>query len=131
MDIWAFISAPENQKTLSFVGGGIAVVISALWTAYITFRKKPKTPPPPFSGGDGVTAGGDVLIEGGVTVNKTNLPKGAMVLGAVGLAVLAYGAFAVGSAQNGDCIVDSISAGGDITAGDISITGGSGDVDCD
>ena len=33
--VWSFLSAPKNQKTLSWIGGGLAVVIAGLWAAFV------------------------------------------------------------------------------------------------
>ena len=35
--LWSFLSAPKNQKTLSWLGGGLAVVIAGLWAAFVYF----------------------------------------------------------------------------------------------
>jgi hypothetical protein len=33
--LWSFLSAPKNQKTLSWLGGGLVVVIAGLWAAFV------------------------------------------------------------------------------------------------
>jgi hypothetical protein len=40
--LWSFLSAPKNQKTLSWLGGGLAAVIAALWAAFIHFNSPKK-----------------------------------------------------------------------------------------
>lgn len=35
---------PANQKTLTFFGGGVVVVIGGLWAAFKFFRQKPAPP---------------------------------------------------------------------------------------
>jgi hypothetical protein len=35
--LWLFLSAPKNQKTLSWFGGGLVVVIAGLWAALVYF----------------------------------------------------------------------------------------------
>jgi len=34
---WAFLSVPKNQKTLSWLGGGLVVVIAGVWAAFVYF----------------------------------------------------------------------------------------------
>ena len=66
--LWSFLSAPKNQKTLSWLGGGIVVVIAALWAAFV-YLYPPN--PPKSDGGEGkreVSAShGGVSIGGNVT----------------------------------------------------------------
>jgi hypothetical protein len=50
--LWSFLSAPKNQKTLSWLGGGLAAVVAALWAAFIYFNS-------PKSGDDG----GSIKVE--------------------------------------------------------------------
>jgi hypothetical protein len=33
--LWSFLSVPKNQKTLSWIGGGLVVVIAGLWAAFV------------------------------------------------------------------------------------------------
>jgi hypothetical protein len=41
IEIWAFLSDPNNQKTLAWIGGGLAAVAAAIW-AVVTFLWKRK-----------------------------------------------------------------------------------------
>ncbi len=128
MSMWEFLSDPDSQQTLAFYGGGAVVVVSGLWAAFLALRKKPKSPSPPaVASGDGVAAGGDVLIEGGLTIQKTQVPKLPVGLIVVGLAMLAYGFFATGDT---DCSVGTIIVDGDIDARDITLNADGADVDC-
>jgi hypothetical protein len=34
---WSFLAKPNNQKTLSWLGGGAVVVIAGLWAAFVYF----------------------------------------------------------------------------------------------
>ncbi len=43
-EIWNWLLKPENQKTVTFFGGGLVVVVGALWTLYTHFSKKPEAP---------------------------------------------------------------------------------------
>jgi len=54
--LWSFLSAPKNQRTLSWLGGGIVIVIAGLWAAFVYFNS-PK--------GDGGGAGGNCNIASG------------------------------------------------------------------
>ncbi len=38
--IWTWLSDPENQKTLRWLGGGVVVIAGGAWTAYLHFSKR-------------------------------------------------------------------------------------------
>jgi hypothetical protein len=38
-DIWKFISDPVNRGVLSWIGGGIVVVIGGAWATFTYFHK--------------------------------------------------------------------------------------------
>lgn len=38
-ELWAFLSDPSNRATLSWIGGGIVVVASGVWTVLTFFRR--------------------------------------------------------------------------------------------
>jgi hypothetical protein len=40
MHMWSWLSDPNNQKTLAFLGGGIAAFAGAAWTVFTSLRKK-------------------------------------------------------------------------------------------
>jgi len=62
--VWSFLSKDANRKILSWIGGGIVVVISALWAAFVYFAPPSKPVSQPAS----VTAsGGGVAIGGNIT----------------------------------------------------------------
>jgi len=42
---WIWLSNPVHQRTLSFLGGGIAAVVTAMWTVSVYRNEKPLTPP--------------------------------------------------------------------------------------
>lgn len=133
MTFWNFLTDPTNQDTLTWLGGGACVAIAALWGAYIKLRKKPSPPaaaPPPTTaaqGRDGITSAGTLNIGGDVRITKTTVPKTALGLGVIGLALLTYATF---FAPSGDCIVAGFKAGGNVTADSIEINGTSSQVDC-
>jgi hypothetical protein len=39
--VWAYLGDESNLKRLAFIGGGLAAVIGALWTAFIYFHPAP------------------------------------------------------------------------------------------
>lgn len=39
--MWAWLSDPGNQKTLAFLGGGVAAVVAAAWAVLKFFLKRP------------------------------------------------------------------------------------------
>jgi hypothetical protein len=48
-DLWLFLSDPNNQKTLAWIGGGIVVAAGGLWTVVQFFarRERPDAPSSP------------------------------------------------------------------------------------
>jgi tetratricopeptide (TPR) repeat protein len=68
----AWLSGTRMQRTLAFLGAGIAAV-GAAWTAYVHFSEKP-TPPAVSATQGGIAAGGNVTAtaaQGGVAVVAT------------------------------------------------------------
>ena len=43
---WTWITNSDNQRTLAFIGTGLAVVVGALWTAYVRFSTISDPKPP-------------------------------------------------------------------------------------
>lgn len=41
MGLWNWLSDPANQRTLGFLGGGLATVVGGLWAVYKHFHGKP------------------------------------------------------------------------------------------
>lgn len=72
--LWARLSEARTQRTLAFVGSGIAVVVGATWTAYVHLsEQKPLTPTVSATQG-GIAAGQNVTAtaaQGGVAVVAT------------------------------------------------------------
>lgn len=130
--VWEFLADPDNQKTLAFYGGGAAVVSSALWTAFLALRKKPSPPPPKqptnqAHSGKGIAATGDVYVSGNVAIAESQFPKAGIGLGIIGAIAIVVGLLLP---QGKNCTSDSITTGGDLSARDISIEGGSGSIEC-
>jgi len=62
--VWAYLGDESNLKRLAFIGGGLAAVIGALWTAFIYFHPVPGEKPKVQAGVEAdcgsVAIGGDV-----------------------------------------------------------------------
>ena len=61
---WTFLSNDKNRAVLGWIGGGIVVVIGALWAVfvYLVPPSKPVSPP-----ADVTASGGGVAIGGSVS----------------------------------------------------------------
>jgi hypothetical protein len=61
---WQFLQDDKNQRMLTLIGGGLAVVIGGLWTAFVYFsapEHKPSSPQNRIEAECGsVAIGGDV-----------------------------------------------------------------------
>jgi threonine/homoserine efflux transporter RhtA len=94
-DLWAFLTDPANQATLGWLGGGLATVTGALWTAFVWFRSRPsqapaaRGEPPRAAAGIGVAAAGDVHVGRDLVVNDRRWSPAALALLALGVAALA------------------------------------------
>lgn len=118
-NLWLFLSDPNNQKTLAWLGGGVSAVAAALWVAITFFAQRKSAEPsvetPSTRGATaeaGIIPGSTVRIGRDVRIEQGKLPRGALVLVALGLVVLLYAVLT--------------------SRGDISVTGGSyvgGDVE--
>ena len=42
--LWVWLSRPRTRNVLGFLGAGIAVVVAALWQAYLHFAPSPAPP---------------------------------------------------------------------------------------
>jgi hypothetical protein len=61
--LWSFLSAPKNQKTLSWLGGGLVILAGGAWAVF-TYLWPHEAPPPEgpkvvCAEAGGVAAGGD------------------------------------------------------------------------
>ncbi len=61
--VWSFLSKDRNRKILSWIGGGIVVVISALWVAFVYFA-------PPSKSGSAPSPEGNVTAECGSAAQR-------------------------------------------------------------
>jgi tetratricopeptide (TPR) repeat protein len=66
-DIWNWLLIEENRQILSFLGGGLVVVVGGLWIAYTYFRKSAKDSSPTSASitTDKIQSGGDTLVGSG------------------------------------------------------------------
>jgi hypothetical protein len=131
MAAWEFISDPDNQKTLAWLGGGIIVAVSGLWAAFLQARKPPASPSAAkpanaISAGDGISAIGNVRVDGNLAITKTQIPKAAYALAALGLLVIGWGFTLAGNS----CTSGSVVTGGNVTDSKIEINGQTPAVDC-
>jgi hypothetical protein len=39
---WSWLSSSKNQKTLAFIGGGLAALLTGGWQAYLHISEQPK-----------------------------------------------------------------------------------------
>jgi hypothetical protein len=66
--IWTFLSDPNNQQTLAWLGGGLVVVAGGLWAVIkFLFHRSSGSGTPPSqtisADGGGIAAGGNVAID--------------------------------------------------------------------
>ncbi len=45
--IWSLLQDEKNQRMLTLIGGGLAVVVGALWTAFVYFFPAHEAKPSP------------------------------------------------------------------------------------
>jgi hypothetical protein len=84
---WRFLRDKRNQQVLSWLGGGLVVVATGLWVAFVYFFPAPKsqeatspqpTPPSVQANCGGIAIGRDVTgstITAGTTTNSDCPPK--------------------------------------------------------
>ena len=44
LNVWIWLSDPENKKTIAFIGGGLVIAIGGAWKAFQHFSEKPNEP---------------------------------------------------------------------------------------
>ncbi len=64
---WAWVSDPNHQRTLGFIGAGITAAAIAGWTVYVHFSDQvtPVAAPGVTASNGGIAAGGDVTAKAG------------------------------------------------------------------
>jgi hypothetical protein len=65
-DIWAFLADGANRETLTWIGGGVAVVAGTLWKV-VSFFAKPKAKPAAPTPLQATAESGGVAVAGPVT----------------------------------------------------------------
>lgn len=134
----------QHREILSWLAGGAATAAGGGWVVvrYLLDRRDARSAlgsperwqpshaaasseaPGPGSGvavstGTGVAAAGNVRVEGNVTIQHNRVPKGALVLAAIGLLLLGYMVVNSGSrvtVNNGSAV------GGNVTNSTITVT---------
>ncbi|MEL6808008.1 MAG: hypothetical protein AAFO97_09530 [Pseudomonadota bacterium] len=127
--IWDFLSDPENQKTLGWLGGGAMIAIGGLWQAFLVLRKKKDPPKPaPTKSSTGTIS----AVDGDISLNNVTIHQGGHRWTPTIIAGLGFAAIALVSifGAQGDCIIQGVNAGGDINSDTITISGEGSDVDC-
>ena len=66
--MWDFLTDPQNQQTLSWLGGGLAVICGGLWAVFRFVLERRGRPGAPASAGSSesspvITAGRDLRID--------------------------------------------------------------------
>jgi hypothetical protein len=77
-NVWAFVQDLHNQAVLSWVGGGLVVVVGGLWTAFKFFAQKDKLrtePPPTVSASNGGVAAGRDIRNTKINARRTDSEK--------------------------------------------------------
>jgi tetratricopeptide (TPR) repeat protein len=62
--IWAWISRPRNQKTITFFGGGLTVLVAAIWTVF-THVVDPRTDHRATEINQSLTGSGTAIVQTG------------------------------------------------------------------
>jgi hypothetical protein len=134
----------QHREILGWLAGGVATAAGGVWVVVRYFlertnrsplgspeRWQPSHGPAPseetgqgsgttVSTGAGIAAAGNVRVGGNVTIQQhKSLPKGALVLAAVGLLLLGYAAFNSGSRVS---VNDGSAVGGNVTNSTITVT---------
>ncbi|MCA8881389.1 MAG: hypothetical protein KDA73_15880 [Rhodobacteraceae bacterium] len=110
--LWDFLSSPENQKTLSWLGGGLAIIFSAIWIVVKHFASR-----------------GDTKSEGSVARSlhvRRDVRGGDVNFARLAFFLFAAGLFLIGIAvilRPGDTINGSVAADHDIRDSSISVGG--------
>jgi hypothetical protein len=121
--LWAFLSNPDNQQTLAWLGGGLVVAAGGLWAAVKFFLPRSSgsnTPPSPTFSADrgGIAAAGSVAID---------RRKGLSGLQTILLVAVVAGALLLAAAFAGtrSTVTNGVGVGGGIEGSTITIQGGS------
>lgn len=122
--MWDILTDPQNQQTLSWLGGGLAVVCGGLWAVLRFMLDRNRRGGAPASGaspaspsvladGGGIAAGRDVRID-----RRSGIPPGQFVL--IALALAGALVFAVSQAGNKVSVSNGVGVGGDVEGSSIT-----------
>lgn len=71
--VWTWLSSPNRQGTLTFIGTGVAAVVAAIWTGYVYWDEKSSTPTSSVAASvtsGGAAAGSGNVINIGITLEQ-------------------------------------------------------------
>jgi len=110
--MWDFLTDPQNQQTLSWLGGGLAVICGGLW-AVLRFVLERR--------GSGAASPASAAAPSGRNVHidkRRGLPPGQLVL--IVLALVGALVFAVSQAGNKVSVTNGVGVGGDVEGSTIT-----------
>lgn len=132
MDDWgAFLIDPEIRKSLSWLGGGLATVGTAVWAVIKYFYPKERNRPPAATSqstgnSSKVSAeGGSTAIDGNLSISGPTIHHGPSRLSVIAFAVAGLGIVALVLAFAGNKIEadrGGVAAGGSISGSTITTT---------
>lgn len=120
-EIWSRLSDPETQQTLSWLGGGLAVICGALWAVLKFYLGRRgggaaaggKTAGAVSASRGGIAAGRDVHID-----RRQGLPASHLVL--IVLALVGVVLFAVSQAGTRVSVSNGVGVGGNVEGSSIT-----------
>jgi hypothetical protein len=73
-NLWAFVRDPENREVLTWIGGGLVVVVTGVWALYKSRSSGavPNTPKPTVSAESGSVAIGGRADHAKIKVGSSN-----------------------------------------------------------
>ena len=118
--VWDFLSSPDNRAILAWLGGGLALLASGLWTVIKYYRPAQRpTKPDTMSGQANADDAPCVGAGRGILIGDVLLPRHALWLAALGMVLLFLALLFL---DRGDSVVNSVKAGRDIEGSTITIT---------
>ena len=118
--VWDFLSSPDNRAVLAWLGGGLALLASGLWTVIKYYRPAQRPSKPDTTSGQANADDAPSLGAGrGILIGDVLLPRHALWLAALGMVLLFLALLLL---DRGDSVVNSVKAGRDIEGSTITIT---------
>ena len=122
--MWSFLTDPQNQQTLSWIGGGLAVVCGGLWAVFRFALDRGRgggssrsaaepASPEVLADRGGIAAGRDVRID-----RRAGMPPVQVVL--IVLALAGALVFAVSQAGNKVTVSNGVGVGGNVEGSSIT-----------